>query len=121
MSAKSFECKWCGKPYKSYKENSKFCSNDCKTKYRESLKYECDNCGKPFIVVESKLNDLKNGKHKHLFCSRKCANEFQKTAVTKKCEQCGKEYEICYSFKDIQKFCSRKCYDDYRNEHSVIT
>lgn len=120
MSAKSFECKWCGKPYKSYKENSKFCSNDCKTKYRESLKYECDNCGKPFIVVESKLNDLKNGKHKHLFCSRKCANEFQKTAVTKKCEQCGKEYEICYSFKDIQKFCSRKCYDDYRNEHSVI-
>lgn len=83
MSAKSFECKWCGKPYKSYKENSKFCSNDCKTKYRESLKYECDNCGKPFIVVESKLNDLKNGKHKHLFCSRKCANEFQKTAVTK--------------------------------------
>lgn len=120
MPVKSFECQWCGKPYKSYKENSRFCSNACKTKYRESLKYECDNCGKPFVVVESKLNDLKNGKHKHLFCSRKCANEFQKTSVIKKCEQCGKDYEICYSFKDIQKFCSRKCYDDYRNEHSIV-
>ena len=113
-------CEQCGKTYENYKEISHFCSKECKNKHRESLTYDCDNCGKTFITTQSKLDSLKSGKHKHMFCSRKCADEFLKTSVINRCEQCGKEYEITYVFKDIQKFCSRICYDNYRKEHSVI-
>lgn len=111
-------CMQCGKSYKNYKAKSNFCSNNCKQKHRESITYDCDNCGKTFVTVQSKLDGLKNGEHKHLFCSRECANEFQKNSVRKRCEYCGKEFDIVYSFKDVQKFCSRECYDKYRQKQS---
>lgn len=111
---KKFICKKCGKEYYSYKENSNFCSKECKIEYRNSIKYDCDYCGKEFITTESVLNSLKSGKHKNLFCSRECANKFMNKSVEKICEECGKSYKISNAFKDIQKYCSRECYENHR-------
>lgn len=117
---KEFKCKQCGKTYYSYKENSNFCSTNCKKEYSDSIIYTCDYCGATFRVTESKLKELKNGIHKHLFCSRDCANKFNYKSATKICEECGKKYVICNAFKDIQKYCSRKCYDKHRSKKIKI-
>lgn len=118
MPKKKFECKNCGKEYFSYKENSKFCSKECKKEYN-NIDYRCDNCGKNVIIYRSRYDSLLSGKQKNIFCSKKCADEFQTTKVTKICEYCGKEYEIGNCFKDIQRFCSRKCYDKWNKEKSI--
>lgn len=117
---KEFTCKNCNKQYYSYKENSHFCSNSCRTSYRKNLVYNCDYCGVAFVTTEGKLNNLKNGKHKHLFCSRECADKFMRTSVEKKCENCGNTYMIYNAFKDVQKYCSRKCYKDFRSKKIKI-
>ena len=119
MSKQLFICKNCGKEYYSYKKNSKFCSKECQYKYNNIL-YDCDFCGKAFYVQRYKIEDLKLGKHKHLYCSKKCADDAQNTSVEKTCEYCGKKYYIIKSFADIQKYCSRKCYDDARRENTKL-
>lgn len=112
-------CKQCGKTYENYKENSNFCSKICQNEYRNSFTYNCDNCGKEIIVEPHRLRDLETGKHKNLFCSKKCANIFHTTSIIKICERCGKSYKIIPAFKDIQKFCSQDCYKKYRVENGI--
>lgn len=115
-----YTCKQCGETYFSYKERSEFCSMDCKRAWRSSITYDCDNCGKTFIVAPSKLKALTNGKHKSLFCSVDCANDFQTTKVTKTCENCGASFQAYHCWKDSARFCSRKCYEDYKSAHKKI-
>lgn len=119
MGKFNHKCIQCGKEYSNYKERSQFCSNECKKIYRNSITYNCDYCGKEFVLTQSKLNSLKTGEHKHLFCSRTCADNYQRNSVIKICERCGKEYTVCNSFKDIQRFCSKECYKLSRKENSV--
>ena len=41
------------------------------------------DCGKEIIVEPHRLRDLETGKHKNLFCSKKCANIFHTTSIIK--------------------------------------
>ena len=113
MTKKEFICMNCGEEYYSYKENSKFCSKECQRNYY-NVPYNCDFCGKEFLVSRNRIEKLKSGEHKHLYCSRECADKGQYTSVEKVCEHCGKKYMITKAFADIQRFCSRKCYDESR-------
>jgi len=63
-----FQCLVCGKIFESTQINSKFCSNNCKSKYRriegiDNVEAECVVCGKKFI---------KNKYSKKETCSREC-------------------------------------------------
>ena len=108
-----YVCKQCGITYISYKEKSDYCSLDCRKVASPKIMYNCDYCGEEFRIPPNRLNRLQSGKVKHLYCSRECADKGQITQATNVCEWCGKEYQICNSFKDIQKFCSRECYNAY--------
>ena len=53
-------CHYCGKKYyvnKSQENRSKFCSDDCFRKNKNTqVDYNCEFCGKPFKVIKSKYN-----------------------------------------------------------------
>lgn len=110
-------CKQCGEKYITYKENSQFCSLDCKHAYNR-IPYNCDYCNKEFIASRSKIEKLNNGTRKRLFCSKECADKAQYTSVKKTCLNCGENFTIFNCFKDIQKFCSKECMYDYKHKNA---
>ena len=116
-------CLNCNKEYKSYKENSKFCSNECKSKYN-NINYKCDYCGKEIIIRRNKYDKLLSGERKGIYCSKECADKAHTFKVTKICECCGNEYKVYKAFENIQKFCSRNCFNLYKQlnskSHEVI-
>lgn len=114
MPNKIFICLNCNKQYLSRKENSKFCSIECKYNYNR-IEHLCDYCGKPHIVYKYVYEKYKNGTHKKLYCSRECANKGLITSTTKKCFYCNNEFSVENSVKNAQKFCSMDCYNKYRN------
>lgn len=114
---KIYTCKNCGKEYNSNKQNSKFCSIECRRKYNQ-LDYNCDFCGKPMVIYRNQYEKLLNGEKEHLYCSKECVAKSQTKKILKICENCGSEYEIGQCFADIQKFCSKECYKDYLSKHS---
>ena len=116
----NFVCKQCGKSYTSYKQRSDFCSMDCKRAWRNSLTYNCDYCEKSFVVTPHQLRDLENGVHKHLFCSADCANAYKANKVEKICEYCGNSYSTYNCWKDTARFCSKRCFYEYKNKHKKI-
>lgn len=117
MGKNLFVCKNCGIEYLSKKQNSKYCSIQCR---REYLNFTClcDYCGKEFSVMKNKIDAIKNGKRKNIFCSKECATNFQKNSVVKNCKNCNNEFTVINAFKDIQKYCSQKCYIEYKNNNS---
>lgn len=115
---KEFICQNCKNSYFSYKENSKFCSKECKKQYN-NLPYNCDYCGTEIIVYRNQIEKLENGTKKNLFCSKECHDKFQNTSVINVCKNCGEEYNIFKCFEDIQQFCSRDCFNDYRIKNSI--
>ena len=67
----NFKCLVCGKEFESTQVNSKFCSNNCKSKYRrnegiDNIEMECVVCGKKFV---------KNRYSKKETCSRECGTK----------------------------------------------
>jgi len=76
----------------------------------------CQECGKKF---ETNQSDIKKGWGK--YCSRACKNKSQTKnigeknclwkggKISKKCEECGKEFEIQRYRKDSARFCSQSC------------
>ena len=74
-------CHYCGKKYyvdKSQKDRSKFCSNFCFRKSKNTqVEYNCEFCGQPFKVIKSKYEKAING-DVHLYCSVQCAKDVQK-------------------------------------------
>lgn len=110
-----YKCTTCGKTYYSYKLRSKFCSTECRNKYNR-INYNCDYCGKDMIAIRSNYDKLLSGEKQGLYCSRKCVTDSQNKQVTKICEYCGKEYKIGNAFKDVQKYCSRDCYEQSRSK-----
>ena len=57
-------CHYCGKKYyvdKSQKDRSKFCSNFCFRKSKNTqVEYNCEFCGQPFKVIKSKYEKAIN-------------------------------------------------------------
>lgn len=74
-------CHYCGEKYyvdESQKNRSKFCSDNCFRKNRNTqVSYNCEFCGKPFSVIRSKYDKAINGDI-HLYCSSQCAKDVQK-------------------------------------------
>ena len=74
-------CHYCGKKYyvdKSQKDRSKFCSDFCFRKSKNTqVEYNCEFCGQPFKVIKSKYEKAING-DVHLYCSVQCAKDVQK-------------------------------------------
>ena len=112
-------CQNCQKEYESKKPNSKFCSMTCRRDFYHYT-YFCDNCGKEFAVEKNKIDKLREGVHKHLFCSVECKNEFLiKERTLKICKNCGKEFEVLPS-QIGYNFCCMECYQDYRAKNARI-
>lgn len=118
MKKIKYVCKVCGKPYESYKETSYCCSIPCRRKYN-NFDVICGTCGKPFSVYRSRYEKVMSGEVSGFYCSKACFDMAQTTRVKKICEYCGKEYDIVNCFKDIQKYCSRECYEKSRKEKSA--
>lgn len=74
-------CTYCGKTYfvpKNQEQRSKFCSDSCFRKSKNTqVDYSCDHCGIPIKVKKGKYEKA-IAQHKHLYCSRKCADDSQK-------------------------------------------
>lgn len=82
----------------------------------------CEQCGKPFHIVPSRLNNSK-----HHFCSRTCQNTYQARARVKDivedlnctCTYCGKKFHKKKSHVAKQNFCNIECRKKYRAEQRV--
>lgn len=118
----TFICQQCGKEYTSYKPNSQHCSRECQKIYRESQKkkYNCDYCGKEIIIKRCEYEALKNGIHHKKYCSKECANKGAFTSEKIICKNCGKEFYRSPSIMLANNYCSQKCYNDYKLNHSKI-
>ena len=110
---RKFICQNCGKEYESYKENSKCCSTSCRETLNKAV-YNCDCCGKEIVVSKSKVDYLKEGKLKHLYCSKRCANQGSINSSEKECLFCHKKFMASKSVFEARKFCSMECYDKFR-------
>lgn len=106
-------CKCCGKEYYSYKENSNYCSHECRNK-ANIYYHNCDYCGKEFKIAKREYEKMMSGEKKHSYCSKECANLGLKTGIMKICEECGKGFYVEKSVAEITKYCSMKCYDKHR-------
>lgn len=115
MPKKIFICLNCNKQYYSKKQNSKFCSKECQRAYGR-VEHFCDYCGKPHMITKSVYENYKKGVRKNIYCSKECANKGAVTSATKICKNCGKEFTVFQSIKDITKFCSKKCYEECRSK-----
>ena len=86
-----FACLNCGKEFKSYDKNRKFCSKTCSNKYGVHRKKEkgiiqlCEYCGKEFYVAPNLIF-----KNRGRFCSSECKNN----AKVKKNEYIFNENEV---------------------------
>ena len=120
MSKQEFTCLNCGEKYWSKKSNIKWCSKLCQNEYHR-LPYNCDYCGKPVMVPRFKVEQIKNGMRKNIFCSKDCHNKNQITHVEKGCLNCGKNFYAFNCVAEEQKFCSISCYDEHRKKNAYNT
>lgn len=101
-------CEYCGKEFwKPNNKNRKYCSRQCTGKARKSGEIiKCECCGKKVYKYEVHLK-----KHKHHFCSLKCANVFQrKNKIEFTCKICGKEFVQSKSRRRYNfSYCSLEC------------
>jgi len=76
------------------------------------VKHSCDYCGKTNTKPPSRYNeDEKN------YCNQDCMIKDRKNDKTIKCENCGEKFTAPESTE--RRFCSRKCYAEYRSENIV--
>jgi predicted nucleic acid-binding Zn ribbon protein len=117
------KCIACGKEFKADYPSKKYCSSECFIKDRKSksiVTKKCEWCGKEF---SSPLGEQKR------FCSNECVLEWErnhfkgknnpvwKEKIILKCEHCGKEFSARpIEVEEGKKFCSRKCYEEYRQK-----
>ena len=117
ISSKIYQCKICGKEFKSKsvsKQNC-YCSEECRNagRYQKTLSdhqkiYICEYCGREFKATKY---------HHHKFCSAECRKKAQENRETKNCLYCGKEFTACKCFH--QKFCSHSCSCKYHTENGT--
>lgn len=104
-----FTCACCGKKYVATTcGKNKFCSQQCRNKYRqehELTKRVCPHCGKEFETY--KANCAR-------FCSHSCAMDAKRKHPIEKriCPICGQEFTT--NTRLNQRFCSRSCASEGR-------
>lgn len=82
------KCAYCGKEYKTYHRNSKFCSRECSAKNQDrKIEMTCAYCGKKFMAYRYRAETQK-------FCSQECHEKAQfhlgYDGTNKMCTSCGK-------------------------------
>ena len=95
-------CLKCGKEFSVQnhrKDSAKFCSKECHYAFGRANK-KCLFCGKSFY---SPINKRRQ------FCSRDCVDKSKEKRVAKKCQICGKVYEVQNYCAKTSKYCSTTC------------
>lgn len=137
IRAYTYKCAECSNEVIRKKPNltrNVFCNYSCKGKYlgkmprtkpREKgdgrISKICNNCGKDYSVVASRINSK--------FCSLKCKGETnakhsphcQPNRVLIKCSYCEKEHERTMSDIELRNFCSMSCMGKYYKEYKLFT
>ena len=93
----------------------KFCSRKCIEEYqsRRISKY-CRTCGKKMVMTPFY-------EHRKHYCSAKCQGIGRRNGKLINCENCGKSIYITPALeKKNKRFCSTKCYSEYRIGRSKI-
>lgn len=82
----------------------------------------CENCGKEYITQGCWLK-----RHKHHYCTDKCARfaskgkpRGKKHQVVLVCVYCSKKFFVPFSLRNTIKFCNSKCRKQYSDLHSLI-
>lgn len=125
-------CPECKKVFWTSKKNPlKHCSMECRNKsYIGKNKTGniriCPICKKEFYVIKSRLN-RKEG----IYCSRKCRDKALNKSIEQRikegslveleCAWCGKKFIRSRCFKDIQRYCSKRCARISNNETAIET
>lgn len=108
------DCANCGKEFAApMYTTTKYCSKACNAAHKRATKVLCKpedqlnkrklicaQCGKAYVVW--------NYRHNSKFCSKEC-HYASKPRSTLVCKFCGKEFEVQYALRDIQKFCNKEC------------
>jgi len=97
-------CQQCGKSFRPWRKESKYCSQECSAKSQKTLdRRECERCGDLFEPYSESTK----------YCSRECyfaEPSPKKDRVTLVCEVCGDEYECKQYRADSSRFCSEECW-----------
>lgn len=105
-------CKHCNKEFKQRFGREVFCSRSCWIEHRRDkmIKVTCEQCGKEFTRIKSKIRDTKN------FCSNECYVNSRKIHKYEEriCEYCGETYTIYSKYKN--RYCSVDCSNKHRAE-----
>lgn len=110
-------CKQCGKefevePYR--KDSASFCSKECQGKWMsENMKGKNHPFHGKHHTKEAKEKIRNSEYHQNLEGSN---NPNWREKITKKCEVCGKEFEVKESRKETARFCSQECMLKWRSE-----
>jgi Holliday junction resolvase RusA-like endonuclease len=100
-------CRECAKVFRIFPSlHSKFCSQECHTEWlRKKRMRTCEQCGSEW--------DPKNNRPTARFCSRECAAEAGRVAVT--CEVCQTSFSKQKSWveRNAHHFCSPECRQEY--------
>lgn len=112
-------CEICGKKFKSYKKEAKYCNAKC-WHSSQRVKTKCSYCGKEIEVIKSKFE-----KFEYFYCNQDCRSKHLKilmqgennpnySRVLYKCDGCNKEiYIYPYKIKSQKHiFCSKECYKE---------
>lgn len=122
-------CQQCGVPFQPKNPKQKFCSNDCKHKYqgfnqRNGTMTICPVCGKEFYLQKVYADRVKPGTINT--CSFECRGKLfvgkanhNYSKIEKVCLHCGKTFLVHKGKENTTKFCSRKCFGDFKHNGSV--
>lgn len=104
-------CEYCGKDFqvsKDLEESSKFCSRECKDKYKTknaTIFLNCQYCGNEFPVLKGQLTFWKELK----YCSEKCRRSAGPHKIEMICVICGEKYFVSNNRKETSICCSYEC------------
>lgn len=109
-------CLSCGKKFINRRKRL-FCSVNCRIEHRKFNRVNtCKFCAKEFIPPQKKPTKK--------YCSNECYNKSRWTCGVKTCPNCGEKFRAKRNetLKHDQKYCCRKCYDEYRakNKPSLV-
>lgn len=112
-------CEYCHKEYeviKSREKTSKFCSQGCRTRFREEHKtgqdITCPVCHTTFYTTDTNRT----------CCSVKCSGIYNNRGTTiVPCSNCSKNFKIRNSrlSRSSRVFCSRACYSEFKQKQST--
>lgn len=136
----TLSCEFCSEEYEvipSRAEESRFCSNDCKSKYQSDnfdgksnpcwrggheIEVSCSVCGDKVVRRKDKLGNV-------AFCSKNCESEWKSNnwtggdspawdggKVKLECENCDDSYKVVPSVTEKSRFCSYDCLYEHRSK-----